>query len=120
MMQRQFVKAILPGRSARMSVIPKRTFGSGTAFEKFDHTDPFKLNELLTEEEKMVMEESRKFCQNNLMPRVKDAYNNETFDVEIMREMGQQGLLGCTISDYDLPGVSSTAYGKYSHFAKKS
>ena len=75
MMQRQFVKAILPRRSAALNMIPKRAFGSGTSFDKFDHTDPFKLNELLTEEEKMVMEESRKFCQNNLMPRVKEAYN---------------------------------------------
>ena len=92
--------------------MPRRAFASGTSFEKFDHTDPFKLNALLTEEELMVMEESRKFCQNNLMPRVREAYNDEHFDREIMTEMGQQGLLGCTISDYDLPGVSSTAYGK--------
>lgn len=45
------------------------------------------------------------------MPRVREAYNKEHFDVEIMREMGQQGFLGCTIGEYDLPGVSSTAYG---------
>ncbi len=46
------------------------------------------------------------------MPRVREAYNKETFDIEIMKEMGEQGFLGCTIKDYDLPGVSSTAYGK--------
>ena len=46
------------------------------------------------------------------MPRVREAYNNEHFDLEIMKEMGEQGFLGCTIPDYDLPGVSSTAYGK--------
>ena len=45
------------------------------------------------------------------MPRVREAYNNEHFDLEIMKEMGEQGFLGCTIPDYDLPGVSSTAYG---------
>lgn len=45
------------------------------------------------------------------MPRVREAYNKEKFDVEIMKEMGEMGFLGCTISDYDLPGVSSTAYG---------
>ena len=47
------------------------------------------------------------------MPRVKEAYNKEHFDLEIMKEMGELGFLGCTIKDYDLPGVSSTAYGKY-------
>ena len=46
------------------------------------------------------------------MPRVLEAYNNEHFDREILREMGQLGFLGCTLSDYDLPGVSSVAYGK--------
>lgn len=45
------------------------------------------------------------------MPRVKEAYNNETFDLAIMKEMGEAGFLGCTIKEYDLPGVSSTAYG---------
>lgn len=47
------------------------------------------------------------------MPRVKEAYNNETFDLAIMKEMGEAGFLGCTIKEYDLPGVSSTAYGKF-------
>lgn len=45
------------------------------------------------------------------MPRVKKAYNDEHFDLEIMKEYGALGFLGCTIPDYGLPGVSSTAYG---------
>lgn len=45
------------------------------------------------------------------MPRVRKAYNDETFDVNIMREMGEQGFLGCTHNEYGLPGVSSVAYG---------
>ena len=49
------------------------------------------------------------------MPRVRDAYNQETFDLKIMKEMGEMGFLGCTISDYGLPGLSSTAYGKESY-----
>ena len=47
------------------------------------------------------------------MPRVREAYNKENFDTNIMREMGELGFLGCTISDYDLPGISSTAYGTF-------
>lgn len=46
------------------------------------------------------------------MPRIKEAYNNEHFDLAIMKEYGELGFLGCTISEYGLPGVSSTAYGK--------
>jgi glutaryl-CoA dehydrogenase len=46
-----------------------------------------------------------------LLPRVTKAYKDEYFDIEIMKEMGELGFLGCTIKDYDLPGVSSVAYG---------
>jgi len=45
------------------------------------------------------------------MPRIVHAYNKEYFDRNILREMGEQGFLGCTLSDYNLPGVSSVAYG---------
>lgn len=41
-----------------------------------------------------------------------EAYKNEHFDIEIMKEMGELGFLGCTIEDYDMAGVSSVAYGK--------
>jgi len=45
---------------------------------------------------------------------VRKAYNEEHFDLDIMKEFGAAGFLGCTIKEYDLPGVSSTAYGKCS------
>lgn len=47
------------------------------------------------------------------MPRVREAYNKEEFDIKIMKEMGDLGFLGCTIPEYGLPGVSSVAYGKF-------
>ena len=90
-----------------------RAFGSGTSFDKFDYQDPFKLNGLLTDEELAISEAARQFSQEKLMPRVREAYNNESFDLNIMKEMGEAGFLGCTIKEYDLPGVSSTAYGKF-------
>ena len=73
--------------------------------------DPFRFSDLLTDEERMVEETARQYAQEKLLPRVIKAYKEEKFDVEIMREMGELGFLGCTISDYDLPGVSSVAYG---------
>jgi len=65
----------------------------------------------LTDDELAIHEAAKQFSQERLMPRVKEAYNKEHFDLDIMKEMGEQGFLGCTIADYDLPGVSSTAYG---------
>lgn len=60
----------------------------------------------------MIQESAKQYAQEKLMPRVREAYNKEHFDLEIMKEMGELGFLGCTIPEYDLPGVSSTAYGK--------
>jgi len=45
------------------------------------------------------------------MPGILEANKNAYFDRNILKEMGSLGLLGCTISEYDLPGVSYVAYG---------
>ena len=109
---KQSYKLIKPTRLLQTSSLSTRSFASGTSFEKFDFEDPFKLNDLLTDEERDIQDAARSFSQEALMPRVLDAYNNENFDLKIMKEMGEMGFLGCTISDYGLPGLSSTAYGK--------
>ena len=67
----------------------QRLFASGTKFQKFDFVDPFALDELLSEEERMVRDSARQYAQEKLMPRVRKAYNEEKFDIEIMKEMGE-------------------------------
>jgi len=78
---------------------------------QFDYKDPLRFDGLLTDEERMVEESAKQYAQEKLQPRVLQAYKNEHFDIAIMKEMGEMGFLGCTIEDYDLPGVSSVAYG---------
>ena len=86
-------------------------FASGTHFEKFNWEDPIDLHGKLTDEEQMINEVAKNFTRDKLMPRIKDAYNKEEFDLDIMKEYGEMGFLGCTIPDYGLPGLSSTGYG---------
>ncbi|KAI9018608.1 glutaryl-CoA dehydrogenase [Phycomyces nitens] len=81
------------------------------SFVKYDWEDPLNLNSLLTEEEQLVRDSVRDYCQENLQPRVLNAYRNEKFDREIMSEMGELGFLGSTIEGYGCAGVSSVAYG---------
>jgi glutaryl-CoA dehydrogenase len=88
-----------------------RSFASGTKLEKFDFMDPLNLHSKLTEDERMIEEVAKNFAKEKLMPRIKNAYNKEHFDLDIMKEYGELGFLGCTIPEYGLPGVSSTAYG---------
>lgn len=86
-----------------------RAFASG--FDKFDYMDPLRLDLKLTEEEQMIYEVAQNFAQEKLLPGVTAAYQKEQFDIDIMRQYGELGFLGCTIPEYGLPGVSSTAYG---------
>ncbi len=60
----------------------------------FDWEDPLDLEGELTEEERMVRDTARGYAQDKLFPRVLTAYREERFDREIMREMGELGLLG--------------------------
>ncbi|KAL4237100.1 hypothetical protein ACF0H5_005481 [Mactra antiquata] len=78
---------------------------------QFDWQDALNLESQLTDEEKMVRDQFRQYCNDKLMPRVLMANRNEVFHPEIMREMGELGVLGPTIQGYGCAGVSSVAYG---------
>ncbi|MCH1781978.1 acyl-CoA dehydrogenase [Psychrobacter glaciei] len=78
---------------------------------RFDWEDPFLLRDQLTEEERMVTDSARQFFQKELMPGIVEANRNENFDRNIMRQMGEMGLLGVTIEGYGCAGLSSVAYG---------
>ena len=77
----------------------------------FDWEDPFLLRDQLTDEERMVTDSARQFFQNELMPGIVEANRHENFDRNIMRQMGEMGLLGVTIEGYGCAGLSSVAYG---------
>jgi len=78
----------------------------------FDWEDPFAIDDQLDDHERMVRETAETYAQEKLQPRVTEAYLNENFDREILREMGSLGLLGATIpNDYGGAGLGYVAYG---------
>lgn len=78
----------------------------------FDWTDPFGIDEQLTDDERMVRDTAEGFAQERLLPRVTKAYLDEHFDREIMHEMGELGLLGATIpAEYGGAGLDYVSYG---------
>jgi len=77
----------------------------------FQWDDPFLLEEQLTEDERMVRDSAREYCQEKLLPRVVEATRKERFDREIMSEMGALGFLGSTIDGYGCAGVNYVCYG---------
>jgi len=93
----KFIKLLQPQRAASMAA--------------FDWKDALNLESRLTEEEIMVRDTAHQYCQEKLFPRVLLGNRNETFDRDIVTEMGELGLLGPTIKGYGCSGVSSVAYG---------
>ena len=77
----------------------------------FDWQDALCLESLLSDEEKLVRDSARSYAQERLMPRIVQANRHETFDLEVMREMGSLGFLGSTIDGYGCAGISFVAYG---------
>lgn len=78
----------------------------------FKWDDPLLFNDQLTDEERMIRDASRRYCQDKLMPRILEANRQEIFHREIMTEMGAMGFLGATIpEEYGGAGLNHVAYG---------
>lgn len=78
----------------------------------FDWQDPMFLEQQLSEEERMIRDAAREYCQDGLMSRVQMANRNEVFHREIMNEFGELGLLGATLpEEYGCAGVNYVSYG---------
>ena len=89
-----------PAQSHELAILP------------FDWQDPFGLEEQLSDDERLVRDTAESYAQEQLQPRVTDAYLDESFDREILREMGGLGLLGATIpGEYGGAGLGYVSYG---------
>ena len=79
---------------------------------QFSWEDPLFLDQQLSEDERMVRDAARDYCQGKLAPRVLEAFRHEKTDPKIFREMGELGLLGPTLPpEYGGPGLSYVSYG---------
>lgn len=78
---------------------------------QFAGADFFQLDDLLTEEERMVRDTVRDFVEEQYLPIITDHYRNGTFPAEIIPKLGELGLLGPTIEGYGCAGLNSVAYG---------
>ncbi|SIO71162.1 glutaryl-CoA dehydrogenase [Burkholderia sp. GAS332] len=78
----------------------------------FQWEDPLLLSQQLTEDERLVRESARAYCEKVLEPRVLEAFRQERTDPAIFREMGEIGLLGATIpEEYGGAGLNYVSYG---------
>jgi glutaryl-CoA dehydrogenase len=77
----------------------------------FQWQDPLLLDDQLEDEERMVRDSARAYCQERLMPRILEANRHEKFDRAIFNEMGELGFLGSTLEGYGCAGVNHVCYG---------
>jgi len=77
----------------------------------FRWDDPLCFEEQLDDEERMVRDSARAYCQEKLMPRVVQANRHEQFDRAVLSEMGGMGFFGPTIEGYGCAGLNYVCYG---------
>jgi glutaryl-CoA dehydrogenase len=82
-----------------------------TAAASFVWSDPFLIEDQLSEDERMLRDAAAAFASDKLAPRIEEAYLTEKTDPAIFREMGELGLLGITIEGMAAPASSYVAYG---------
>ncbi len=78
---------------------------------QFQWDDPLLIEAQLTDEERLIRDTARQYAQEKLAPRIRDWNRNETFDREVMREMGALGFLGAPLEGYGCAGIGYVAYG---------
>ena len=94
--------------------------GIAKSTAKFCWDDPLLLEQQLNEDERMLRDAARDYCQGKLAPRIQLAFRNETTDPSIFREMGEMGLLGATIGmEYGGAGLNYVSYGLIAIKVKK-
>ncbi len=79
---------------------------------RFEWSDPFLLDQQLTEDERMIRETARAYCTDKLAPRVLEMFRHEGVDERIFREFGALDMLGIVIpEEYGGAGLGYVAYG---------
>jgi glutaryl-CoA dehydrogenase len=99
-----------PAQPARKA--DSKSAGKSHAMAAFHWEDPLLLEDELSEDERLVRDSARAYCQEKLMPRVLEANRHEVFDRTIMNELGALGLLGSTVpEEYGGAGANYVCYG---------
>lgn len=107
--QIQMFRTLIKNTSCKLH--NKNMVGRFFSLHKFSHEDPFLLDKQLTLDEKMIRDMASDFAQTFLQPSVQKSFRNETFDKNIMKSLGEVGLLGPTIKEYGCSGVNYVSYG---------
>src|SRR5690606_36700638 len=78
---------------------------------KFDGVDFYRIDDLLSDEERAVRDAVREWVESRVLPTIEHHYEQGTFPTELVREMGEMGFLGANLDGYGCPGLNNVMYG---------
>jgi glutaryl-CoA dehydrogenase len=78
---------------------------------KFQGVDFYVLDELLSEEERMIRDTVRSWVDERVLPIIAEHCRAGTFPRQLVPEMAELGLLGANLTGYECPGLGAVAYG---------
>ena len=74
--------------------------------------DYYNLEELLSQEERLVRDVARRFIEDEFMPRIQSCFREGRFPIELIPRLGELGFLGMTLpTEYGCAGLNNIAYG---------
>jgi glutaryl-CoA dehydrogenase len=78
---------------------------------KFKGVDFIQFDSLLSEDERLVRDNTRKFIEDNLIPIIEECNRAGRFPRELVKPMGELGLFGASLKGYGCAGMSNVEYG---------
>jgi len=80
--------------------------------KKFESPDYFQVDDLLSDEEKMIRQSIRDWVDEEVMPIIEEYYQKGEFPMHLIPQMGEMGLFGANLpEEYGCAGVNNVAYG---------
>jgi glutaryl-CoA dehydrogenase len=76
-----------------------------------NNLDFYNIDELLGLEEKMTRDSVRQFVQREVLPHVERHFANETFPMDLVRQMAELGIFGANLKGYGCAGMNNISYG---------
>jgi glutaryl-CoA dehydrogenase len=78
---------------------------------KFKGVDFLEFDTLLSDDERLVRDNTRQFIEENLVPIIETCNREGRFPKELIRPMGELGFYGASLHGYGCAGMSSVEYG---------
>ncbi len=78
---------------------------------KFRGVDFLEFDSLLTDEERLVRDTTRKFIEDNLIPIIEECNREARFPKELVKPMADLGFYGASLKGYGCAGMSNVEYG---------